>query len=89
MTGVQTCALPISGLTGVAQVMGKYTTTPEDKVRYDIIYIKNYSILLDLKLILQTIKIMFMKESSEGVALDEPLMDIIEKKNPKIIVDKD
>ena len=69
--------------------MGKYTTTPEDKVRYDIIYIKNYSILLDLKLILQTIKIMFMKESSEGVALDEPLMDIIEKKNPKIIVDKD
>ena len=78
-----------AGLTGVAQVMGKYTTTPEDKVRYDIIYIKNYSILLDLKLILQTIKIMFMKESSEGVALDEPLMDIIEKKNPKIIVDKD
>jgi len=78
-----------AGLTGVAQVMGKYTTTPEDKVRYDIIYIKNYSILLDLKLILQTIKIMFMKESSEGVALDEPLMDIIEKRNPKIIVDKD
>lgn len=60
-----------AGLTGLAQVWGKYSTTPEDKVRYDIMYIKNYSILLDLKLILQTIKIMFMKESSAGLANEE------------------
>lgn len=60
-----------AGLTGLAQVLGKYSTTPEDKVRYDILYVRNYSIFLDLKLILQTIKIMFMKESSEGVHDDE------------------
>lgn len=60
-----------AGLTGLAQVWGKYTTTPEDKVRYDIMYIKNYSIALDLKLILQTIKIVFMKESSAGLSSEE------------------
>jgi len=64
-----------AGLTGLAQVWGKYTTTPEDKVRYDIIYIKNYSIILDLKLILQTIKIMFMKESSAGLTCEEHTLE--------------
>ncbi|MBU5590813.1 sugar transferase [Clostridium sp. MSJ-4] len=78
-----------AGLTGLAQVLGKYTTTPEDKVRYDIIYIKNYSFWLDLKLILQTIKIMFMKESSEGVKVEQSLIDIVEKENPEIVIDKD
>jgi exopolysaccharide biosynthesis polyprenyl glycosylphosphotransferase len=68
-----------AGLTGLAQVWGKYSTTPEDKVRYDMIYIKNYSILLDLKLILQTIKIMFMKESSAGVVNEEYSLDDIAK----------
>jgi exopolysaccharide biosynthesis polyprenyl glycosylphosphotransferase len=60
-----------AGLSGLAQVLGKYNTTPEDKVRYDIMYIKNYSIMMDLKLILQTIKIMFMKGSTEGVKQEE------------------
>jgi exopolysaccharide biosynthesis polyprenyl glycosylphosphotransferase len=79
-----------AGLTGLAQVWGKYSTTPEDKVRYDIIYIKNYSILLDLKLILQTIKIMFMKESSAGLANEEYSLDkLAETFSQKIIIDKE
>lgn len=54
------------GLTGYAQLYGKYNTTPYDKLQLDLMYIQNYSFLLDLKLILMTVKIMFMKESTEG-----------------------
>ena len=79
-----------AGLTGLAQVWGKYSTTPEDKVRYDIMYIKNYSILLDLKLILQTIKIMFMKESAAGLANEEYSLDkLTEAFSQDIIIDKE
>lgn len=54
------------GLTGYAQVLGKYNTNPYDKLRLDLIYIENYSLLLDLKLMLTTIKILFKPESTEG-----------------------
>lgn len=57
-----------AGLTGYAQVLGKYNTTPYDKLKLDLMYISGYSFLLDLKLILMTIKILFMKESTEGLA---------------------
>ncbi len=56
-----------AGITGLAQVSGKYTTTPKDKLRYDLLYIKNYSFLLDIKIIFQTIKIMFIKVSAQGI----------------------
>ena len=56
-----------AGLTGYAQVLGKYNTTPYDKLRLDLMYIEQYSFLLDLKLILMTIKILFIPESTEGV----------------------
>ena len=56
-----------AGLTGYAQVYGKYNTTAYDKLKLDLTYIRNYSILLDLKLILMTPKILFLKESTEGV----------------------
>jgi len=49
-----------AGITGFAQVLGSYDTSPEDKLRYDLMYIKNYSLLLDIKLILQTLKVVFM-----------------------------
>ena len=55
-----------AGLTGYAQVYGKYNTTPYDKLKLDLMYIQNYSILLDLRLILMTVKIMFIKDSTEG-----------------------
>jgi len=60
-----------AGLTGFAQIMGKYNTTPYDKLVLDLIYISNFSFFLDFKLILQTIKVMFMKESTEGFSEKE------------------
>lgn len=54
------------GLTGYAQIYGKYNTSAYDKVRLDLMYIENYSFLLDIKLILLTIRILFSKESTEG-----------------------
>ena len=54
------------GLTGYAQIYGKYNTTAYDKLKLDLMYIQNYSFLLDLKLIIMTVKIIFVKESTEG-----------------------
>ena len=60
-----------AGLTGYAQVHGKYNTTPYDKLKLDLHYIRNYSIWLDLILIVLTPKVLFMKESTEGVGEGE------------------
>ena len=60
------------GQTGYAQIAGRYNTSPYDKIKLDLIYIENYSLLLDLKLIFKTVKIMFMKESTEG--FDKPFL---------------
>ncbi len=54
------------GLTGFAQIYGKYNTSPYDKLRLDLMYIENYSFVLDIKLILMTIRIMLSKDSTEG-----------------------
>ncbi len=54
------------GLTGYAQIYGKYNTSAYDKLRMDLLYIENYSLFLDIKLILTTIRIMFSKDSTEG-----------------------
>ncbi len=54
------------GLTGYAQVYGKYNTSALDKLKLDLVYITNYSLLLDLSIIIETIKILFQKESTEG-----------------------
>lgn len=56
-----------AGLAGYAQVYGKYNTTPYDKLKLDLTYIENYSIWLDIKLMLLTIKILVKPESTEGV----------------------
>jgi len=64
-----------AGITGLAQVLGKYTTSPENKAKFDLLYIKNYSLLLDIRIMLNTIKVFFEKESSMGVQEDE-LQDI-------------
>ena len=55
------------GLTGYAQIYGKYNTTPLDKLKLDLEYIQRYSFWLDLKLILLTVKILFQKENTEGI----------------------
>ena len=56
-----------AGLAGYAQVYGKYNTTPYDKLKLDLTYIQNYSVWLDIKLMLLTLKILFTPESTEGV----------------------
>lgn len=56
-----------AGLTGYAQVYGKYNTTPYDKLKLDLFYIENYSVFLDIKLMFLTFRILFQKETSEGV----------------------
>lgn len=56
-----------AGLAGYAQVYGKYNTTPYDKLKLDLAYIENYTVWLDIKLMLLTLKILFKPESTEGV----------------------
>ncbi|MBR4290124.1 MAG: sugar transferase [Oscillospiraceae bacterium] len=56
-----------AGLTGYAQVYGKYNTTPYDKLMLDLTYIEKYSFWLDIKILLMTIKVLFEKENTEGV----------------------
>ena len=60
-----------AGLTGYAQVYGKYNTTPYDKLKLDLTYIRYFSVFLDLKLILMTPKILLMKDSTEGISVGE------------------
>ena len=60
-----------AGLTGYAQVHGKYNTTPYDKLKLDLHYIRNYSLWMDLILIVLTPKVLFMKESTEGIGEGE------------------
>ncbi len=56
-----------AGLTGYAQVYGKYNTTPLDKLKLDLIYISQRSVMMDLRIMFYTVKILFMPESTEGV----------------------
>lgn len=66
------------GLTGYAQVYGKYNTTAYDKLKMDLMYIENYSVFTDIKIIFMTFKILFMEESTEG--LDQAQLDeLLEK----------
>ena len=70
------------GLTGYAQLYGKYNTSPYDKLQLDLTYIQNYSFFLDMRLLLMTIKIMFMKESTEGFT-KEKSQEITKKEENK------
>lgn len=70
------------GLTGYAQIYGKYNTSPYDKLRLDMMYIENYSLMLDIKLVLTTLRILLNKESTEGfkdpVELEKMKQDAIQ-----------
>ena len=57
-----------AGLTGYAQVYGKYNTTPYDKLQMDLMYIANPTFVEDLRIIFATIKILFVPESTDGIA---------------------
>ena len=68
-----------AGLTGLAQVQGKYNTSVRDKLKYDLLYINGYSLALDIKLIMQTLNILLRSNSTEGVKSVEELGDEIER----------
>ena len=68
-----------AGLTGYAQIYGKYNTTPYDKLQMDLLYINDMSLITDFKLILQTVQILFQKESTEGVKKGQTTADKNEK----------
>ena len=57
-----------AGLTGYAQVYGKYNTEPYDKLQMDLMYLAHPSIVEDLRIMFTTVKILFMPESTEGIA---------------------
>ena len=56
-----------AGLAGYAQVYGKYNTTPYDKLKLDLLYIENYNTWMDLRLMLLTLKVLFLPDATEGV----------------------
>ncbi len=60
-----------AGLAGFAQVYGKYNTSPYDKLKLDLTYIENYSVWLDVKLMMLTLKIIFWPDSTEGVEAEQ------------------
>lgn len=67
-----------AGLTGLAQVQGKYNTSVQDKLKYDLLYINGYSLALDIKLIMQTLNILLRKSSTEGLKTTVELEEEIE-----------
>ena len=69
-----------AGLTGLAQIMSKYNTTPKDKLTLDISYIQQYSLWLDIKIILQTLIVFLKSDSTEGSKeLPKDITDFVEK----------
>lgn len=72
-----------AGLTGLAQVYGKYNTAPYDKLQMDLMYIANPSLVQDLRIIFATIKILFARDSTEGIPMGETTAMDEEKKLEK------
>ena len=79
------------GLTGYAQVYGKYNTTAYDKLKLDLMYIQNYSLMLDVQIIFKTVKILFMKESTEGFGAEDAaaMAGGEEKSKPSVTVKRE
>ncbi len=71
-----------AGLTGYAQVYGKYNTTPYDKLLMDLMYISGANLFLDLRIAIETFRILFDKESTEGLDDESAVLEYIER-NPE------
>ncbi len=59
------------GITGLAQVDGKYSTGVVDKLKFDLLYILNYSLLLDIRILLQTVRTVLLPEQAAGIEEEE------------------
>ncbi len=60
-----------AGLTGYAQIEGKYNTSPEDKLMLDLMYIENFSLLNDVRLLFRTLTVLFRRDSTEGFQVQQ------------------
>lgn len=67
------------GITGLAQVMGRYSTTVEDKLRLDMMYLHSYSFILDIKILFRTVKVVLKREQATGVTSEDKTEDNIMK----------
>ena len=76
-----------AGLAGYAQVYGKYNTTPYDKLKLDLCYIEHYSVWLDLKLMLLTLKVLFTPDAMEGVKEEQVTAMLLEAKEGRKVDD--
>jgi exopolysaccharide biosynthesis polyprenyl glycosylphosphotransferase len=56
-----------AGITGLAHVLGKYNTTPEERIKLDLTYIQNYTFFLDIKILIETVRIVLTKGYAEGI----------------------
>lgn len=65
-----------AGVTGLAQALGKYNTSYEDKLRFDLYYIRNYSFLYDVSILLHTIRAVFDRTSTEGINIDNDFLKL-------------
>lgn len=63
-----------AGITGYAQIAGKYNTSPKDKLILDLMYIEEYSFWLDIKLLFQTLIVLFKKDSTEAFRKEDELI---------------
>lgn len=73
-----------AGITGLAQTLGKYDTSFDDKLRLDLLYMRNYSFIKDIAIIFDTIKVIFDRESSRGVKEDFPFEEFVKYHGLKI-----
>lgn len=78
-----------AGITGFAQIYGRYNTPAIEKAQMDAYYIRKASVLMDLRLILTTVKVLFMKESSEGVVTESKTENRAENKTYKMIKERE
>lgn len=72
-----------AGLTGYAQVYGKYNTTPYDKLLMDLMYISCASLFMDLRIGIETFRILFDKQSTEGLEDESTILQYIERRKNK------
>ena len=71
-----------AGITGYAQIEGRYNTTPEDKLMLDLMYIESFSVWLDVKLLMRTVTVIFKDDSTQGF-VEPPASDPAANNNPK------
>ena len=78
-----------AGVTGLAQVLGKYSTSPENKIKFDLMYIRNASLMYDVKIIAETVKKILVGTLKRGENVDRDFDDIIKKEKIRITRKKD